>query len=218
MNRYFYTEIENLRSRLILMGERTTEVFKMALAGLLEGEIAKCDATSPMDDDIDNLEREIDREAMRYISLRSPVAGDLRTIMVAMKTASNLERIGDESTSIARRSRHILSQGQIAVDTVNIEAMAKSTLEMIEMAKGLFLEPRTDVSESICSRDREIDELNYRNLESYIFAVKANPNAALTYFELSMISKSIERVADHITNVAEDMIYMVEGGDLTPTR
>jgi len=203
---------------LILMGERTTEAFKTSLSCLLDGEIAKCDTVFTMDDEIDSLEMEIDREAMRYISLRSPVAGDLRTIMVAMKTASNLERIGDESTSIARRSRHILSQGKFKLDSVNIKQMADSTLHMIELAKSLFLEPNLNVSVDICSRDDQIDQLNHEILFQYIEAVKQDPEASLIYIEMTMISKSIERIADHITNVAQDMIYMVKGGELSPTR
>jgi phosphate transport system protein len=211
MNRYYYSEIENLRSRLILMGERSTEVFTMAVTGLIEGDLSKCESVIRMDDEIDALEKEIGQEAVRYISLRSPIARDLRMMMVAIKTASNLERIGDEATSIAKRSRRILSQGKLQVDLLNVADMLRLSLHMMEAVKNLFLCPDPESAVGICALDREIDDCNTENLRSYIEQARVPGASVGCLFELAMISKSMERVADHITNIAETIVYLEKG-------
>jgi phosphate transport system protein len=211
MNRYFYSEIENLRSRLILMAERATEVFKMAVSGLIEEDIARCETVLRMDDEIDALDKEIGHEAVRYISLRSPIARDLRMMMVAIKTAANLERIGDEATSIAKRSRRILGQGKLRVDLLNIADMLRLSLHMMEEVKDLFLNPDPESAMRICAMDREIDQCNSDNLQSYILQAQQPGAPVGSLFELAMISKAIERVADHVTNIAETIVYLEKG-------
>ncbi|MCG8526050.1 MAG: hypothetical protein MI748_06705 [Opitutales bacterium] len=215
MNRYFYTEIENLRSRLILMGERTSEIFKTSLSCLFDSELSKCDETVGKLSGIHELEKEIDREAMRYISLRSPVASDLRTIMLAVKTASNLERIGEEAVSISNRSKNILSLGRLSVDPLRINEMAVVAQEILNLANGLFLESNAGVYDLIIQKTEGIDRMNLENVSAYVAEVESNPSAAMLYFELSLISKSIERISDHVFNIAQDMSHLVGYGELS---
>ena len=202
MNRYYYSEIENLRSRLILMGERSTEAFKTAMRGLLNESILDCERAVEMDKEIDFLEREIETEAIKYISLRSPVAGDLRMVMVAIKAAANLERIGDGGRSVGRRSKRILSQGKLNVDLLNIEEMAVITLEMLEATKDMILQPDSEVIARICRMDEEVDSRNDDNLKGFVRQAEVQPESAGVLFELALISKVIERVADHVTNIS----------------
>ena len=215
MNRYFYTEIGNLRSRLILMGERTSEIFKTSLSCLFDSELSKCDETVGKLSGIHELEKEIDREAMRYISLRSPVASDLRTIMLAVKTASNLERIGEEAVSISNRSKNILSLGRLSVDPLRINEMAVVAQEILNLANGLFLESNAGVYDLIIQKTEGIDRMNLENVSAYVAEVESNPSAAMLYFELSLISKSIERISDHVFNIAQDMSHLVGYGELS---
>ena len=205
MNRHYYSEIENLRSRLILMGERSTEAFKMAMRGLLNESIKECERAVEMDREIDFLENEIENESVRYISLRAPVAGDLRMVMVAIKAAANLERIGDGARSIGRRSKRVLAEGKLDVDLLNLEDMAVITLEMLESTKDMILQPDIDVIRRVCAMDEEVDARNESNLKGYVAQAQACPDKAAVLFELTLISKVIERVADHVTNIARLM-------------
>lgn len=205
MNRHFYTEIENLRSRLILMGERSTEAFKTSMRGLLNESILDCERAIEMDKEIDFLETEIETEAIKYISLRAPVASDLRMVMVSIKAASNLERIGDGARSVGRRSRWILSQGKLNVDLLNIEEMAVIALEMLESTKTMILQPDMEEIKRICEMDRGVDSRNQENLKGFVKQAEAHPEATNVLFELALISKVIERVADHVTNISRLM-------------
>jgi phosphate transport system protein len=215
MNRFYYIEIENLRSRLLVMGERVTEAFKTSMRSLLNESIAECDVAIDMDDEIDFLENEIEKEAIKYITLRSPVASDLRMVLVSIKAASSLERIGDGATTIARRGKCILAQGKIEVDLLNLEEMATITLDMLETTKNLILQPDTETSDAVKQMDREIDSRNAINLQGYIAQAQSNPDQAPVLFELALISKALERIADHVANVASDLAYLIRGGDLS---
>jgi phosphate transport system protein len=215
MNRFYYIEIENLRSRLLVMGERVTEAFKTSMRSLLNESIAECDVAIDMDNEIDFLENEIEKEAIKYITLRSPVASDLRMVLVSIKAASSLERIGDGATTIARRGKSILAQGKIKVDLLNLEEMATITLDMLETTKNLILQPDTETSDAVKQMDREIDSRNAINLQGYIQQAQEHPDQAPVLFELALISKALERIADHVANVANDMAYLIRGGDLS---
>jgi len=205
MNRHYYSEIENLRSRLILMGERSTEAFKTAMRGLLNESIVDCEKAIEMDKSIDLLEADIENEAIRYISLRAPVASDLRMVMVAIKAAANLERIGDGARSIARRSKRILSEGKLRADLLSIEEMAVITLEMLESTKDMILRPDMEVIGRVCEMDEEVDARNESNLAGFVAQTQCDPSQAAVLFELSLISKILERVADHVRNIAHLM-------------
>ena len=197
------------------MGERTSEIFKTSLSCLFDSELSKCDETVGKLSGIHELEKEIDREAMRYISLRSPVASDLRTIMLAVKTASNLERIGEEAVSISNRSKNILSLGRLSVDPLRINEMAVVAQEILNLANGLFLESNAGVYDLIIQKTEGIDRMNLENVSAYVAEVESNPSAAMLYFELSLISKSIERISDHVFNIAQDMSHLVGYGELS---
>ncbi len=205
MIRHYYTEIENLRSRLILMGERTTEAFKTAMRGLLNESILDCERAVEMDEEIDFLEDDIENESVKYISLRSPVAGDLRQVLVAIKAAANFERIGDGARSVARRSRRILSEGKLEVNLLSIEEMAVITLEMLDSTKDMILRPDMDVITKVCEMDKRIDQCNDSNLVGFIAQAQQHPEHAKILFELALISKIIERMADHVSNIAQLM-------------
>ncbi len=214
MNRHFHSELEDLKARLIVMGERALEILDTSVNGLLQQDIQLCEAAIAMDDEIDNLEVEIDKEAMRYLTLRSPVASDLRLIKVSIKTGINFERIGDESTSIAKRTRKMLAAGPITLDLLNLEQMSTYTKEMLSAALDLFISPDLDKAIALCQRDKLVDELNQKNFDGFADQVVNDPVSAKLLLELSLISKALERVADHATNVAEELIYLIKGEEI----
>jgi phosphate transport system protein len=211
MNRYFHNELHDLRSKLILIAEKANEAGRLAIEGFIKSDLEKIQKAIDMDDEIDALEIEIDRASVRYITLRSPVSSDVRLIFVAIKASHDLERAGDEAHSIAKKTRSILTRDGIIKNTVNIEAMGKLAFEMMNDAITCFLEEDAQLAQSIMMRDKEVDRMNKENYEVLTGALNEGGIDTSTQIETILISKSIERIADHAKNLAEEVIYLLTG-------
>ncbi|HRE82506.1 MAG TPA: phosphate signaling complex protein PhoU [Opitutaceae bacterium] len=213
MKRFFDAELETFRSQLILMGETAIRQVRDAVKALVEADIGLADRVIAADDELDALEVKIDEEAVRYMNLRAPVATELRMVIVGMKASHDLERVGDEATSIAKRSVRLSAEPPLK-PYVDLPRMASIALEMLRDALDCFLNGDAEKALSVCRRDAEVDQINkqlYRELSSYMIEKPGTISRAL---ELMFISKSIERIADHATNIAEEMIYLVKGKDV----
>jgi phosphate transport system protein len=211
MKRYFHHELQDLRSKVILLGEKAIDVSRIAIDGFLERDMEKIQQALKLDDAIDDLEVEIDRMAVRYCTLRGPVSSDMRLIFVAIKASHDLERAGDEAHSIAKKARNILLRGQPASQTANIEKMSHLALDMMRDAITCFVEEDLQLAETIFKRDEEVDRLNKDNFTLLSKGNDDSEEAAATRLETILISKSIERIADHAKNLAEEVIYLLTG-------
>ncbi len=213
MKRFFDTELETFRSQLILMGETAIEQVRGAMKALVESDQALANQVIASDDRLDQLEIKIDDEAVRYMNLRAPIASDLRLVIVGMKASHDLERVGDEATSIAKRAIRLSAEPALK-PYIDLPRMAVMALEMLRDALDCFLQVDEAKALAICQRDAEVDDLNrqlYRELTSYMIE---KPETISRAIELMFISKSIERIADHATNIAEEMIYLSQGRDV----
>lgn len=213
MKRFFDTELETFRSHLIMMGEKSMDQVRLALRALVEGNISLADQVIAADDVIDQLEISIDDEAIRYMNLRSPVATELRLVIVGMKASHDLERVGDEATSIAKRAIKLAAEPPLK-PYVDIPRMANIALEMLRDSLDCFLNADADKAVGVVRRDAEVDLINkqlYRELTSFMIERPGTISRAL---ELMFISKSIERIADHATNIAEEMVFLAQARDI----
>jgi phosphate transport system protein len=213
MKRFFDQELESFRSHLILMGEKSMDQVRHALKALVEGDISLADQVIAADDEIDKLEVGIDDEAIRYMNLRAPIASELRMVIVGMKASHDLERVGDEATSIAKRAVRLAAEPQLK-PYVDIPRMAEIALEMLRDALDCFLNGDAGKAIAVVQRDTEVDTLNkqlYRELTSFMIE---KPDTISRALELMFISKSIERIADHATNIAEEMIFLMQARDI----
>lgn len=216
MKRFFDAELELFRSKLILMGESSVRQVRDAMKSLVEGDAALAQRVIAADDELDRLEIEIDNEAVRYMTLRSPVATELRLVIVGMKASHDLERVGDEATNIAKRVVRLSAEPPLK-PYVDLPRMAGIALEMLRDALDCFLDGDAEKALAVCRRDAEVDAINhqlYRELTSFMVEKPGTISRAL---ELMFISKSIERIADHATNIAEEMVYLVRGKDIRHT-
>jgi len=211
MQRYFHKELEEIRSKLILIGEKANEAGRLAVEGFIQSDLEKTQAAVKMDDEIDDLEVEIDRDSVRYITLRSPVSTDVRLIFVAIKASHDLERAGDEAHSIAKRTRSILTRDGKVTNPVKVEEMSVLAFGMLRDAITAFLDEDLEMAEGIIERDKEVDRLNKENYKALSKGVKEESGEASTSIETILISKSIERIADHAKNLAEEVIYLLTG-------
>jgi phosphate transport system protein len=216
MKRFFDAELETFRSQLILMGETAIEQVRSAIQALVEANTSLADQVIVADDKLDRLEVEIDNEAVRYMNLRAPIASELRLVIVGMKASHDLERVGDEATSIAKRAIKLGAEPPLK-PYIDIPRMATMALEMLRDALDCFLQVDEAKAVAVCKRDAEVDNLNrqlYRELTSFMIE---RPETISRAIELMFISKSIERIADHATNIAEEMIYLSQGKDVRHT-
>ena len=213
MKRFFDAELESFRSHLILMGEKSMEQVRRALQALVDRDISLADQVIAADDEIDKLEIGIDDDAIRYMNLRAPIATELRLVIVGMKASHDLERVGDEATNIARRAVRLSAEPPLK-PYVDIPRMAEIAIEMLRDSLDCFLNGDANKALAVVQRDNEVDAINkqlYRELSSYMIE---SPETISRALELMFISKSIERIADHATNIAEEMIFLVQAKDI----
>jgi phosphate transport system protein len=211
MKRFYHHELEDLRTKLILMGEKANTAARIAIDGFLESDLDKIEKALSLDDAIDHLEIEIDRASVRYITLRSPVSSDVRFIFVAIKASHDLERAGDEAHSIAKRAKNILIRDGRIENPVNIEAMSLIACSMMKDAISCFVEEDLELAKAVIERDKEVNRLHKEHFKSLSIGAEGDSAEASTRVETIIISKSIERIADHAKNLAEETIYLLTG-------
>ncbi len=213
MKRFFDSELETFRSDLLRMGEVAVRQVRDALQALVTGDIKLAERVIEADDELDELEKRIDTEAIRYMNLRSPIATELRLVIVGMKASHDLERVGDEATNIAKRAIKLAAEPPLK-PYVDIPRMATIAVEMLRDALECFLHADNAKAVAVVKRDKEVDVLNkqlYRELSSYMVEQPGTISRAL---ELMFISKGLERIADHATNIAEEMVFLSDAQDI----
>lgn len=213
MKRFFDSELDAFRSHLIQMGEKSIEQVRSAVCALVEADTELARKVRAGDDELDHLEVLIDDEGVRYMSLRNPIATDLRLVVVGMKAGSDLERVGDEANNIAKRAIRLAAEPPLK-EYVDIPRMAEIAQQMLREALDCFLQHDNEKALAVIRRDEEVDALNkqiYRELAGFMVENPATISRAL---ELMFIAKSIERIADHATNIAEEMVYLAKGEDI----
>ena len=211
MKRFFHKELEEIRSKIIHIGEKANDVGRLAVGSFIESDLEKAQAAMKMDDKIDALEIEIDRASVRYITLRGPVSSDVRLIFVAIKASHDLERAGDEAHSIAKHTRNILMRDGKVTKPVAIEDMSGLAFDMMHDAITSFIDEDLELAQGIIKRDKKVDKLNKQNFKELYKEMDGVNGEASTQVETILISKSIERIADHAKNLAEEVIYLLTG-------
>ncbi len=209
---HFDQELSALKDRLIVMGGLAETAVRRSLKALVERDDTFARNAKEEDSALDELEMEIDDMAITLLA-KAPLASDLRLVTVAMKISHNLERVGDEATTIARRTLELNAVPQLK-PYVDIPKMADLALDMLKVALDAFVSKDTARARAVIPRDKEVDELNkqlHRELAGYMIEQPPTISRALN---LMVISKSIERIADHATNIAEEVVYVYEGRDI----
>ncbi len=205
-------ELAALKEKLLLMGGHAEAAVRNVIKALVERDDAQADSVKKADDVLDRLEMEVDDLAVALLA-KAPLATDLRFITIAMKISRDLERVGDEATSIAKRVIELNAEPQLK-PYIDIPRMASLALEMLGGALDAFVNRGSDQARAIVPRDAEVNALNrqlHRELSSFMVENPANISRCLA---LMNISKRLERIADHATNIAEEVVFLYEGRDI----
>jgi phosphate transport system protein len=215
MTRQLEQELNELKQKLLSMGGYAEASVTKAIKALIDRDDDLAREVKESDTIIDRHEIEVDEMAIHLLS-KAPLASDLRFITVAMKISQNLERVADEACTIARRSIELSQEPQLK-PYVDIPRMATIALQMLKSALDAFVNRTPDEARAIIPKDKEVDLINkqlHRELSSFMIE---RPTTISRCLNLMVISKSIERIADHATNIAEEVVYLYEARDIRHT-
>ena len=208
-------EFAALKEKLLTMSSLAASSVSNAVKALVERNDDLARQVEQADDQLDALEVELDELAIVLLS-RGPVATDLRMISVAMKITHNLERVGDEATTIARRAVDLNKEPQLK-PYVDIPRMATMALEMLNDGLEAFVSRDTARARAVLPRDKDVDALHKQLQRELITFMLEQPNTITRCLHLMQVSKRLERIADHATNIAEEVVFLHEGRDIRHT-
>ncbi len=217
MQRYFHEELRQLRDDLVLMGERTLDMTRRSLRALEEGDTALALQVRGMDDGVDELEKRVDREIMRYLTLFGPMGGDVRLLLAARDIGHDLERVADEASVIARRTLTIAERGPLR-DLLQVPAEGRLAAAALRDALDSFIEGDIEKARAVLAGDAEIDRINRENYTALFGRSGDSAKVSASHVELIFISKAYERIGDHAKNIAEQVIFLLSGEDVRHAR
>jgi phosphate transport system protein len=211
-SREFDRELRTLRDRLLGMGGRAEQQIGLAVEALLKHDDHLAARVIADDVQIDQDEIAIDELCFLILARRQPVASDLRFVMLAMKIVTDLERIGDLAVNIAKRERDLKRYSQSPTQD-RIEPLAQRVLGALQMALDAFVNGDAQLAEKVIAEDRDIDALNMHVIAD-VLSVGESVHEVGRSLALSSVSRYLERIGDHATNIAEMVIYFVRGRDV----
>jgi len=215
MTTHFTQELEALKGKLRTMGGLAAIAVNDSIKALVARDDALARRVEADDTQLDRLEIEVDEMAVTLLA-KAPLATDLRLVIVAMKASHDLERVGDEATAISRRALE-LNQEPPLKPYVDIPRMAAMALEMLRESLAAFMQSLPAQARAVIPRDHEVDAL-YRQLERELVSfILENPANTTRCLNLMSIAKRLERIADHATNIAEEVVYLYEAVDIRHT-
>jgi phosphate transport system protein len=208
-------DLGELKQKLLTMASHAETAVNEALRALIERDYDLALRVKESDTIIDQLEVEIDDMAIQLLA-KAPLASDLRLVTVAMKISQNLERVGDEATKIAKRARDLSQEPPVKV-VVDLPRMAKLALDMLKAALDSFVNRDPATARALIPRDKEVDGINKQITNHLAQYMMENPDTIKRCLNLITVSRSLERIADHATNVAEEVVYLYEAQDIRHT-
>jgi phosphate transport system protein len=212
MESHFEQELTSLKNRLLLMASHAETAVNEAVKALVTRDLELALKVKADDSVIDALEVEIDDMSVSLLA-KAPLAGDLRLVTVAMKMSQNLERVGDEASKIAKRARDLTHDAPVYAN-VDLPRLARLALEMLKSALDAFVQRDPVAARALLPRDREVDLLNKQITQELIDYMTSHNDSIARCLHLITVSRSLERIADHAKNMAEEVVYLCEAQDI----
>jgi len=206
---HFEKELERLKERLLAMATLVEETLRDAIKALVDRDSELIRKTMAQEDRINAMENAIDEMCLKLLALRQPMAVDLRFITSAMKIITDLERMGDQAINICERAASLNQEPQIK-PYIDIPRMAEIVQSMVKDVLDAFVNRNSALARSVCARDDIVDGLNHQVHRELLTYMISDPRTITRAVHLMIVSRCLERIADHATNVAEDVIFMVD--------
>jgi phosphate transport system protein len=208
--RHFHDELAKLRSRLLEMSAMSEDLVRLSIEALLERDLGKTESVILGDRELDAIEVEVDDACLQLLALQQPMARDLRLITSTMKIANDLERVGDHAVNIAQAVRHLVEHPPF-LPLPAIEEMARRAREMLSDALDHFVRGDALGAREVCRSDDRVDALHDSIFRSLLTHMMEDPRRIGPAMSLILVSRNLERIADLATNIAEEVVFLVEG-------
>jgi phosphate transport system protein len=213
MERHFEQELEELKERLLWMGSLAERAVHHAVHALLESDAARAQRVIEEEAVINEMQLEIDDRVMRLLALRQLMAADLRFALAATRINADLERIGDQAVNIAQSVERLLRHAQVK-PYIDLPRMSEVAEGMVRDSLNAVVRGDAELAKSVLARDDQVDSLRDQIFRELLTYMMENSAVVFPAFELILVARNLERVGDHATNIAEDVIYMVAGRDV----
>jgi phosphate transport system protein len=210
-------QISNIRETLLMMASLADRNLSLAMRALVERDEKLADSVEAEDSQLDELEVTIDELVINHMATHAPVATDCRFMLVASKISSNLERIGDQATAIARRSR-ALNKEPLLKPLIDIPRMAQISEGMLRDGISAFVERKPELAQEIIKRDKEVDQINKQLARELLSFMLEDPHTITRALNLTIVARCLERIADHCKNIAEEVYYLHQAVDIRHDR
>jgi phosphate transport system protein len=211
--RHFQDELEQLKTRLLEMGGIAEEQVRTAVKGLVDRDQSQIDDVLTGDDPLNSLHIEIDNRCFTLLALYQPMAADLRTIVAAVKINTDLERVGDLAVNIAEAARRYVAHAPVK-KLIDIPRMATIAQTMLRDALDAFVRRDITLAQQVLNEDDRLDSLKTQIFRELLTYMLQDPHTIEPALDLILISRHLERIGDHATNVAEDVIFIVSARDV----
>jgi phosphate transport system protein len=210
MQRHFHEELEGLKQTLLAMGGLVEDQIRRAMRALLERDDVMAQEVIDRDRQVNAYDVEVDEQCVSLLALHQPAAGDLRFITTAMKIVTDLERIGDQAVNIAQRVLELNREPQLK-PYIDLPRMADRAQRMVKESLDAFVAGDTALARQVCGEDAEVDALKEQIFRELLTFMMEDPRTIPRAIRVILVSRFLERVADHATNIAEMVVYLVEG-------
>ncbi len=209
----FHQGLEELKQKLLAMGGLAEQAVDRAIVSYQRRDASLCELVLKGEPAINRAEREIDELALDLLAMQQPMAVDLRFIVAVLKINADLERVGDQAVNIVERVLDLLELPRVELP-VDIPRMASIARGMIRQALEAFIRADAELAQAVFKVDDQVDRTNRETFHAMNALARQSPEAARQAINVLLISRSLERVADHATNIAEDVIFWVRGADV----
>lgn len=214
LKRHYEEVEEELKYRLLHMGSLVEEMIHLAVLSLLERTSESLTKVFENEKEVNQLHIEIDDRCLKMLALYQPASTDLRFIVGALKINSDLERIGDQAVNISQTTKILLGHPQLEKKLFDIPRMAELAKRMVKDSLDAYVKKDVDLARSVVQRDSEEDKLKSEAFHELMHLMQSDSSTIQRALSLILISRNLERIADHATNIAEDVIFMVLGKDI----
>ena len=209
----FNSSMDGLQSNLLLMASLVERGLRNAMTGLFERDDHLCNNVIASDEEIDLLEKQVDKDGIELLRRFQPVATDLRLVIAAIKLNGNLERVGDQAVNIARRARK-LNRAPMLDEVHLLEPMFHEAISMLKESLTAFAQHDVDLALSIKPRDKQLDAMNLDVSDTLTLAMAKSPERIARYINLLFIARCLERVGDHAKNISEEVVFAISAEDI----
>ncbi len=210
MTVHLHREVEKLKKKILQISALVQEDIEKAVQALYERNEKLAEKVIQSDEEIDKMEVEIEEDCLKILALYNPVAHDLRFVIAVLKINNDLERMADQAVNIAERAKTLALQGNVPVPDDLIK-LVEVVLAMLQQALESLIRQDTQLARKVILSDDEADDIHRHMYNLVQTNIRRNPDEIECQINLLSISRNLERIADQITNIAEDIIYMVEG-------